>query len=142
MGTKIQINSLKALERLIGGDSEIEIEIRKSIVAEFAKRHLRSIVADIDKIIGEIAIKEFSGCFGKITRNNTWTGEHFEISDEIKRVIKGQISPIVNKKLSEAINEVVIDVKYIDELVKYYVDKSFEDRVNQKVAEKINKIWK
>ena len=44
---KIQINSLKALERLIGGDNELEIEIRNSIVQEFTKKHLKSIYNDI-----------------------------------------------------------------------------------------------
>jgi hypothetical protein len=45
MSIKIQINSLQALERLIGGDSEIEVEIRGNIVHEFSKKHLKSIVA-------------------------------------------------------------------------------------------------
>ena len=35
----LQINSLKALERLIGGDSELEIGVRNSIVQEFSKKH-------------------------------------------------------------------------------------------------------
>ena len=41
MSTKIQINSLEALERLIGGDTELEIEVRNSIVQEFAKKYLK-----------------------------------------------------------------------------------------------------
>lgn len=45
MSIKIQINSLDALERLIGGNSEIEIEIRGNIVQEFSKRYLKDIVA-------------------------------------------------------------------------------------------------
>ena len=41
---KIQINSLEALERLIGGDTQVEIEIRNSIVQEFTKKYLKSLV--------------------------------------------------------------------------------------------------
>lgn len=37
---KIQINSLEALERLIGGDTELEIDIRNSIVHKFTQKHL------------------------------------------------------------------------------------------------------
>lgn len=44
MSTKIQINSLEALERLIGGDTELEIEVRNSIVQEFAKKYLKGII--------------------------------------------------------------------------------------------------
>jgi hypothetical protein len=40
---KIQINSLAALERLIGGDNEVEIEIRKSVVENFMKKHINAI---------------------------------------------------------------------------------------------------
>ena len=40
---KIQINSLEALERLIGNDKEMEISVKQSILNEFAKKHLKSI---------------------------------------------------------------------------------------------------
>lgn len=40
---KIQINSLAALERLIGGDTEVEIEVRDSIVQNFSKKHLKTV---------------------------------------------------------------------------------------------------
>jgi hypothetical protein len=40
---KIQINSLQALERLIGGDSQIEIEVRQSVAENFAKKHLKTL---------------------------------------------------------------------------------------------------
>ena len=40
---KIQINSLEAVERLIGGDTEVEIEVRNSVVQEFAKKHLKAV---------------------------------------------------------------------------------------------------
>lgn len=43
MSTKIQINSLEALERLIGNDNELEIQVRNNIVQEFAKKHLKAI---------------------------------------------------------------------------------------------------
>ena len=40
MTVRIELN-LSALERLLGGDSEIELGLRKAIVQEFATRHLR-----------------------------------------------------------------------------------------------------
>ncbi len=47
MSVKIQINSLEALERMIGGDNEIEIQVRSSIVQEFAKKHLKAVAQNI-----------------------------------------------------------------------------------------------
>ncbi len=40
---KLQINSKEALERLIGGDSQLEIELRNSIVQEFAEKYLKAV---------------------------------------------------------------------------------------------------
>lgn len=35
---------LPALERLIGGDSDVEVELRQGVVASFAKRHLKEVI--------------------------------------------------------------------------------------------------
>jgi hypothetical protein len=40
---KLSLN-LPALERLIGGDGEIEVELRHQIVKEFTKKYLKGIV--------------------------------------------------------------------------------------------------
>jgi hypothetical protein len=45
--TKIQINSLEALERLIGGDSQLEIELRSAVAAAFAEKHIKTLVRQI-----------------------------------------------------------------------------------------------
>ena len=37
----IQINNREALERLIGNDNALEIDIRNSVVQKFAERHLK-----------------------------------------------------------------------------------------------------
>jgi uncharacterized membrane protein len=41
---RLELN-LPALERLIGGDTEVEIHLREQIVKEFARRHLKEIAA-------------------------------------------------------------------------------------------------
>lgn len=40
---KIQINSLVALERLIGDDKEMEITVKTSVINEFAKSYIKSV---------------------------------------------------------------------------------------------------
>ena len=46
MSVTIQINSLEALERLIGNDNELEIQLRNSVAQDFATRHLKALVND------------------------------------------------------------------------------------------------
>jgi hypothetical protein len=43
---KLQINSLEALERLIGNDTDLELQLRQQVAAEFAKKYLKAIVQD------------------------------------------------------------------------------------------------
>ena len=52
-GVKIQINSLEALERLIGGDTQLEIDLRNSIVQEFSKKYLKAVAAELAETLVE-----------------------------------------------------------------------------------------
>jgi len=42
----LQINSLAALERLLGGETQLEIGLRHSVVQAFAEKHLKAIAKD------------------------------------------------------------------------------------------------
>lgn len=53
MSTKLQINSLEAIERLIGGDTELELQLRQSVVEAFAKKHLKQL--SVDPVIENVA---------------------------------------------------------------------------------------
>ena len=54
----IQINNLEALERLIGNDSELEINLRNAIVQEFAKKHLKAVAKSEYMLRAERAVRE------------------------------------------------------------------------------------
>lgn len=109
---KIQINSLQALERLIGGDNEIEIEIRNSVVQDFASKHLKS-VADSD---------------GFKKRIN-------DISDGIIReaIQKNVITAGLNNRIVNALNESVATVE------REVKDESLAKKVQERVDSTINK---
>jgi hypothetical protein len=60
----VQMN-LPALERLIGGDSTIEVQLRQQIVQEFAKKHLKPMLQDpiVKKLLLQIdsEIRQYVG---------------------------------------------------------------------------------
>lgn len=130
-GIKIQINSLKALERLIGGDSELELDIRKNIVIDFTKRYLKELVTteEIQKIdvkfhrevqlIAEEKLREQGVSWNNYLQK--WT-----FSDNFKKNIK------------ESINIIIKD--FIKKLLKEEVDKFFKD--NQNIVELIQETFK
>lgn len=115
---KIQINSLAALERLIGGDNELEIDIRKSIVEQFTKAHLRTLLnTDVVKVqMANMADKEVKSMVSQVIKASVeakWSRaeklieKYVEdaaemISDNISRsIIEKRIEKLVDERLKE-----------------------------------------
>ena len=95
----LQINSLEALERLIGGDSEIEIDIRQSVAAAFAKKYLKAIVKEetfqkyvqqLVKAIQDELKKEVNSLIGEIS-----------VSDWNDRIYINKLAPVLKAKIRE-----------------------------------------
>lgn len=92
---KIQINNLAALERLIGGDTELEIEIRNNIVQEFTKRHLKGLVetetikqaiTDTKLMVVNYAKKEVAEQIGEVKRS--YGSTTYKLQDDVVEAIK------------------------------------------------------
>ena len=117
MSTKIQINSLEALERLIGGDTDVEIEIRNSIVQEFAKKHLKGVISEgllagaarraKEEIEDEFTTNRESG-------NNSWVKPtiRMDVLNRFKQEMRAQ----AQSELISIIQEVVAENKNIRQI--------------------------
>lgn len=134
MSVKIQINSLDALERLIGGDTEMEIDIRGTIVQEFAKKHLKG-VADEAFIKNEAdAIKEFvrTNMFSKVGYNTTLApGITDSIRKKFNELIETEISSLAVKSKNEIYSK--LEAEFEKKLQSAIA--AIEDRYNQKALE-------
>lgn len=105
MAIKIQINSLEALERLIGGDNEIELELRQSVVESFAHKHLKALASDgvmkkaekaiSDAVVSEIFIKS------KTYPYETYLNEEYR--ERISKSVKGQFEVSVKTQINELV---------------------------------------
>ena len=104
MGIKIPINSLEALERLIGGDNELEISIRDNIVQEFTNKYLKGLV-NSDKI------KEASWSINQKIRNcveETYLSGTYlkpEIVNNIRKEVKDYVDKCLHSYLDNEINK-------------------------------------
>ena len=128
--TVLQINSLEALERLIGGDSEVETEIRNNIVQNFAKKHLKPLVNEgmIKRVEREIEnqtvrlkrdiqdkIKEslVTGGLAVQTTKNDWGRYNInlnhalkeELFDGVREEIKDKLNTIIKEETEKIIEE-------------------------------------
>lgn len=151
MSIKIQINSLEALERLIGGDSEIEIQIRNSIVHEFTNKHLKSLATTKIMMDTEQAIKnDIEKQFFDVVENGWKTELH--IKDKILKNIEDELHIEGNKILRQIVSEQIAKNSNIDkindllniaaekisnDLSDIVLQKRIDDLVNAKIKEKL-----
>ena len=105
-GLTLQINSLAALERLLGGNTELETSIRRSVATDFARNHMKDLVerefnirdaelkAQVNAEVNKIALQRDK------VQSWTWT-----LSDDLKARIRGQVGEELRKVVDEALKE-------------------------------------
>lgn len=96
----LQLN-LPALERLLGGDSEIEVQLRHQIVQQFTKKHLLQVIKDplIQKLKTEME-KEIEQYVGKEVWSSGY-GFTIHIQERIKELIRKASEVEIKKFVSE-----------------------------------------
>lgn len=148
----IQINNLEALERLIGGDSEVEIDIRNSVVQKFAEKHLKAlanapaITSTLNTIKAHIGSQISEKCAQEIgTFQQSWSGDisSIKLHPKIKEEIDRQVRTLTDKNIQNAVDEAlkfwVNDVelkKRIDNRFEYYTNQ----HINAEVRARLEKV--
>lgn len=136
---KLQINSLEALERLIGGDTEVELDIRNSVVQAFAKKHLKPLATmdsfvEIKRDLEKVAMDTATQFIGQVT-GNIWNRD-IKINPHIEKRIRENAERSANNAVQNAIDLGVQDAnsRYTDKLIGNIVDK----HVTRGIAEKVD----
>lgn len=157
MSTKIQINSLEALERLIGNDTELEIQIRNNIVQEFAKKHLKSIanettfqieIATFKRKLQEEFDKKLEESIATVKRYYSSGGiEKVTLHSDVKAAIDKQVRERIDGQISEAVEGGIKhweqDAKIEDRVQKrmdYYVTQYINQEVKKRLEELAEKL--
>jgi len=132
---KIQLDE-KALERLIGGDSDIEVELRSNVVQAFAKRHLKGVIEEkYLKAINEEVFDEL----------HEWVSGKWSLSDKIKqriadgveKVIEAEIKKFAEAQYSEIRKEVDLKVqKHLNDM-EYWIKHNLNEEKGERIIEKV-----
>lgn len=138
---KIQINSLEALERLIGNDKEMEISVKQSILNEFAKKHLKSIansnamLSIASHVTKELKESGFYGILERKSYDNTY------LSEEAKSLVKLQVRREIDNTISEEVSKIretlVQDIKIRLDLMALSVSECIREEVQKETIEKL-----
>lgn len=148
---KIQINSLEALERLIGGDNELEIEIRNSVTENFAKKHMRSVVNtdliqklqtaltssiqdDLLETVGSSYIKNY-----KLTpKAKEYLDERigYSVESALSKLVEAKIGSLDTlKKIDDLLDK---QSKYVEQqLTDAILEKRLDKMVDNKIKERL-----
>lgn len=144
---KIQINSLEALERLIGNDKEMEFVIKESILNGFAKKYLKSVanseaMTKIASVVKEELRK--TGFYGlletrKVSGLNIFTEN--VLSDEAKNLIKirirNEINDIISEEVSKIRETIVQDINSRLNLMATSVSQCIREEVQKETIDKL-----
>lgn len=140
MSIKIQINSVEALERLLGNDQELEVEVRKSVVEAFGKSFVKSVanstaVAEkLESMREETMEKSTEYAERILSVRDTSTGWRYSVAltDELKAKIKDAVVTQTHLLIAETISSLDID-----NMVSEKVAKKLELVVHQQVTKAV-----
>lgn len=149
MGIKIQIASLEALERLIGGDSQLEIEIRESVVQNFAKKHLKGVAEATNfKQIQNAVENYMSDTYLDIQRYPAKSTFKPEVINDLKGKLLVQGQSFLNTKVEEVLKalgskerleqtvNIAVD-RIVNEIEVKITSGHIEKLVNQRLKERL-----
>lgn len=149
MAIKLQINSVAALERLIGDDNETEMEIKEQVVLEFTKKHLKALVPGIvDKVMPDLSrlVKStIEEVYFEKRQKSGWGGtelipkettEKLKL-DEIKYKFESMIRDEVTKKADEALAK-VFTPEYIDRIMQLHIQDQITIKARELVRAKLS----
>lgn len=146
MSLKIQINSLEALERLLGGDNEIEMDIRQNIVETFTRKHLKSLAnADLIDKASQGLKKEIEDAF--VVKTSGWSGS-YSLTTKARELLEKQITAekriLVQELISEHFKNTGLDelirekAQYVSELLTERVlSEKFDAAVNAEIKKRL-----
>lgn len=151
--TKLTLNlTYRALERLVGGNTELEIQLRRSAVERFFKHYIKSIVNSLEfktfeQDICRMYREEINQKIGTI-QGCGWAKPKLTLNKEFKK----RLVELINKQVDNIILQTLasLDIeKRMTELVNYKVgfmeklqpliDSTTSKEVDRRVLERLNK---
>jgi hypothetical protein len=140
--------SRPALDRLIGGDSEIEVKLRQGVVEDFCNRKLKSLVNEesIKKACGEIEAKLHESVaktahliFGEIFERDWDWGAKIAFPRNVTARIQEEVHKMLGIEIVETTKN-VLDTVDIGKMISERVDASVKSRIDSGVLKKMGEI--
>ena len=139
---KIELN-LPALERLLGGDTEVELALRKQIVQEFASRHLKAIAETASYQAAMDAAKAYVNEAAKqaFDIENLAIGHLWPtVGYRLKSLVENEVQKHAQKAVDEALLKIIeYQKRYWGNEIEHAVNKVLDQQIEQQIKEGIQK---
>lgn len=150
---KLSLN-LPAVERLLAGESELEVELREQIAEQFADKHIKSlfnsarfqtVIERIENVVREEARKTFEPAIGRFEYYTTTA----TLSPAFRAKLDKSMSEILDKEVNRIVGSAFEKFRtsledrekywadYADRAIKEKIDKTIELRVSEGVAARL-----
>jgi hypothetical protein len=155
-GTTIQINSLEALERLLGGDSQLEIDLRHSVVEAFARKHLKALTTlDAVSSAARQLRSEFEAQLRRDTQElvgkeiSSWNDRRIELSPALKEKIRAEVTAQATEAYRNCYQEFIAShlekakkeaLRVLEERVNVAIGVDFQVRVSTEIERRLQAI--
>lgn len=148
---KIQINSLAALERLIGEDKDMEIAVKESVLNQFAHKTLKAVLnSDVARTLRKIIEREID--IPKVLAEyvNSTTSSYVSThvaTDRLKGIIRKEIDQQLGNLLRDEIHNAIAEMmpkvdSAVNEAVAYCCTRVSEANIDRLVRERLQKMIK
>lgn len=132
-----------ALKMLIGGDSDVELQVRQAIVHEFSKRHLRGIANEetLQRIASELR-QDMDACGHRISHELGFVkdfGNRWKPNAELTAAIKQTVDSILRDSINRIAKECISEIN-LQSLIAAQIDRTVQLRIADGVRDELNKI--
>lgn len=143
----LQINSLDALERLIGGDAEVEVELRNNIAAKFAEKHLKqlanspevmSALTRTEQALRTLVQDQVTRSIATIKDNGYYGVKIENLRPEIKTLIDASVQTSIDSVVGAAVRAAV-DKLATQELLEKRITREAATQLNDRVTSAVKK---
>ena len=132
---KIQIKSMAVLEKLIGGDDTFAIEIRNSLVDEFSKKYLKSLVTtEAMRKVSSLMSAEVAGYVKENVGNYSWNDTFPRLKEGMAKKIDEQVKVDIDQMIRDSVARYK---ESLQKIVKEYDESQIYRALDQQLSEKI-----
>lgn len=137
-----------AVEKLLGGDTELEIELRQSVAAQFAKHHLKPLInsAEVKAIAESIKTQAIGAATKTLTetianvKTKSWGTTEYSLKPEIISMIQDevhdQLKVVIASEIKNAL-EVYSTIDTIGKAVNARIDEQIKYEIKSQVDAKM-----